>query len=213
MNDTVTPYGSSRIFGSLEDIESYLSEVAAFKQSATGHRLLVKKDAENLCGDRQAVHLDFSEGTTFRVRVTDHRTGTVYDITYTKTIVYTEEDKIDIKTSLENDFYGFAIDFFLEKPSFPDECISTLHFTCTTDDPCMSLVIRSDDSAFFNSILFGRAEGIDFLNLNRGDSAFVAIDLFEMINPANIGITGLDLKVATQMMVSNRCTRHAIGTW
>jgi hypothetical protein len=67
-------------------------------------------------------------------------------------------------------------------------------------------------------ILFGRAQGIDFLNLDRGDSAFVAIDIFDLLkkidpdrisNEASSYFTGIEsddpFKDATQMQVSSRC--------
>ncbi|WP_425408964.1 hypothetical protein [Hyphococcus sp.] len=124
----------------------------------------------------QVVFLDFDAGglPTFPICTS---TGTLFGIFQDH--VYTPAERAEITARVQADYDDFNYEIVSEEPAYGD--YSTVRigdndapFDCSQGSN-ITLV------GGFLSILFGQADGIDFLNRNRNDNAFADASLWEFV--------------------------------
>lgn len=119
----------------------------------------------------QVVYLDFdAAGSTFNVADFDDNilfTLPAHD--------FTQSERDTIEARLEADYAGFNVEFTQILPAEGE--FSTLFFGCFAEPACISL----NPSTGSLSILFGRADLIDFRNDLRDDTAFVDVNFWEFL--------------------------------
>lgn len=115
----------------------------------------------------QTVLLDFeSEADTFLVDFAG--TPTLFNAH-----VFTAEERAAVQQRLQRDYAAFNVRFTQQVPAFGD--FTTLSFRCLSE-PCITVT-----PAGGVSILFGRADNIDFLNSNQADNAFADVNFWEFL--------------------------------
>ena len=184
--------GPSPIIQSADDLQAYLSETSAHLESrrhSNGVFTISDFKAEIQRRKRQretqVVFLDFDAGgePTFPVcqdtGMEDEAGNTIFT-TFGVFLdhVYTQEERDTIQARIEADYSDFNFSFTQTEPVAGD--FSTILFG-QNDAPLdcsegSNITLTPD---FFLNILFGQAEGIDFLNENRSDNAFADASLWE----------------------------------
>lgn len=182
--------GPSPIIQSADDLQAYLSETGAYLDSNRYRNGVFsvsdfKAEIERRKRQRetQVVFLDFDAGgePTFPVCFTN---GVLFGVFQDH--VYTQEERDAIQARIEADYSEFNFRFVQDEPAGGD--FSTILFG-QNDTPldCSAPSNIQLTPEGFLSILFGQAEGIDFLNENRSDNAFADASLWEFaaqFNPA-----------------------------
>lgn len=95
---------------------------------------------------------------------------------------YSQEDREVIRDRIAADYAKFDVRVTLERPAGNDFAI--LDFTDNDRDPGdnnIEIVVLDDGRAGFNSILFGRAEGIDFGNDDLGTNSFADANFWQVL--------------------------------
>jgi hypothetical protein len=151
----------------------------------------------------QVVFLNFGQvgrSPGFSVDVRDGETEELIDTIEFQDYPFTQEDRIFIRDRIAADYAEFDIEVTLERPSTDD--FALLDFTDNDRDPGdnnITLFLNPDGTAGF-SILFGRAEGIDFGNDDLGTGSFADANFWQVLadifTPASFErLTGLPANV------------------
>lgn len=160
----------------------------------------------------QVVFLDFDAGgePTFPVCFTD---GTLFGVF--EDHVYTQAERDEIQARIEADYAPFNFSFTQDEPLSGD--FTTILFG-QNDAPldCSEGSNISLTPTGGISILFGMADGIDFLNEDKNDTAFAdpsvweflaqlgGADLFESLSGVSVADFGGDLTAALSFAVVNQ---------
>ncbi len=203
-------------FSSIPEVEAYLNQIRAVFDSNGGSDGSVGggDDTDDDDDDApQVIFLDFDAGglATFPVCLTS---GSVFGIFQDH--VYTAEERAAITARMEADYADFNYQFVQAAPASGD---FTTVFFGQNDKP-----LDCSDGSNIKvtptggvSILFGRADGIDFLNQNMSDNAFADASfweflaqldpsggLFSALSGLNLADFGFDLTAAVSQAVSNQ---------
>lgn len=211
------------------DLEGYLSNLpaaredaiasadAASKAKASSSRSFLSSFFNgNRKRDRQVVYLEFNPGEpVFPVFFSD---GTLFGVF--PDYIYTEEDREIIQARLEEDYALYNYEFTQERPERGE--FSTLTFG---DNDAGNITLTPTGGL---SILFGRAENIDFRNDDRSDNAFIDASLWRFAaeldrafgtnnleNFSGIPVNGPeDIDIVEQIAVQNQSSNtgaHELG--
>ncbi|MEL7129251.1 MAG: hypothetical protein AAGK23_06870 [Pseudomonadota bacterium] len=213
--------GPSNI-GSVAELGAYLQDMRAHLEGEGDGGVYVGASSSDIDEDTQVVFLDFDAGgePTFPVCMdtgtVDEAGNTIFTTFFIGTDhIYTPEERDEIQARIEADYADFNFAFTQEEPVTGD--FTTL-FIGQNDAPLdcsegSNITITPD---FFVSILFGAAESIDFLNVDRNDTAFVdasfwefgaqfgGVGLFEAFSGISVADFGGDLTAALSEAVVNQ---------
>lgn len=116
----------------------------------------------------QTVVLDFETGPEGTFLVDFAGTPTLFNAH-----VFTPEERMAVRRRLERDYAAFNVRFTEQPP--PSGDFTTLTFRCLAE-PCITVTPTGGVS-----ILFGRADNIDFLNSDQADNAFADVSFWEFL--------------------------------
>jgi len=156
----------------------------------------------------QRVFLNFDAGDAF-FDVVDSQGNPIPGFTF-ESHQFTQAERDAIQRRLEADYAGFNVTFTQTRPEDGD--FTTLSFACGDPDGCLTLTA---DGGL--SILFGQADNIDFRNQNRGDSAFIDVNLWEFaaqFNPALFEqLSGREVSALSEVIVNQAANTgaHELG--
>jgi hypothetical protein len=122
----------------------------------------------------QTVFLDF-ETRSPTARVTDQAGNVLMEF---PAHVYTQQERNAIQARLEADYERFPTIRFSQRKPADGRIFTTLTFSCRSGDPTASCLTRTPQGL---RILFGQADGIDFLNADTSDNVFIQGDLIEFL--------------------------------
>lgn len=182
----------SPLMDSVDELQDYLADTSAYLDSNrhndgvyTVNRYRRADRRNNGHRDSQVIFLDFDAGgdPTFPVCFT---TGALFGIFNDH--VYTEAERDEIQARIEADYGDFNFRFTQDEPTSGE--FTTILFG-QNDAPadCSQGSNISLTPTGGISILFGQAEGIDFLNQDKSDNAFADASLWEFL--AQFGGAGL----------------------
>lgn len=126
-------------------------------------------------GPVQQVWLNFDGPATFGVEIVNSA-GNRVRVDQFNAHNYTTTERNTIQSRMEADYANFNFSFTQTRPN--SGTFATLNFFCDDTTPCISF---NEDTGAIPSILFGRAEGIDVLNADRGDTAFADANFWEFV--------------------------------
>jgi len=140
--------------------------------------------------DAQVVYLDFAGPPAFLV---DDQFGLFGEpeLVALPAYVYSQAEKDEIQARMEADYEQLNYRFTQSPPGSGD--FTTITFYCL-DQPCITITPTGGVS-----ILFGRADNIDWRNKNRSDNAFADANFWQfafLIDPSGgflSGVTGLPI--------------------
>jgi hypothetical protein len=128
-------------------------------------------------GQAQIVFVDFLTGTYFVTGVNENDPNQITDIGPFVLYDYSPAEKAQILTRLRADFNGFAVEFVTTEPDTGSYTILEINANTFLE------VITDDDLNIlaYSAILFGEADGIDFLNQITNDSASVDANFWALL--------------------------------
>jgi len=208
---------------SQEDLANHLNEMRSILSDGAGpYGSFQQGNGSTGDDDPQVIFLDFDAGgdPVFPVCNAD---GTVFGIF--EDHVYTQEERDTITARVAADYADFNYVITQTQPSSGE---FTTIFIGENDAPldCSAGSNVSITAAGGVNILFGQAEGIDFLNRNRSDNAFADASVwaflsqfaggafFEAFSGVPLAAFGGDLEAATSFAVVNQTantTAHEAG--
>ena len=145
--------------------------------------------------DTQVVYLNFEQSSPTFPAIVSGNTPFLF-----MSHVYTQEERDTIEQLIAADYQGFNVSFTQQMPSSGD--FSTINFECqTSNNICVN---------FSSGILFGRAQSIDIGNVDRNDSAFADVGLWEVL--AQLDPTGGLLERFSGVEIENGDVTAALST-
>ena len=165
----------------------------------------------------QVVYLDFTpDSPTFPVCALDANGNVAGVFGIFNDHVYTQDEKDDIQARIEEDYADFNLIFTQEEPAFGEFSTITFAENDAPEDCSQGSNIRV--TAFGGiSVLFGRADQIDFGNQNKQNTAFTDVSIWEFLGQfaggqffeafANLDVAGDfggDLNAAVNFAVTNQ---------